>query len=64
MGNTFKDYRKELYYQLNNYLIECMVDNKIIKISNILYQLKSNNKYWQRDKKYPLIKLISKLRKT
>ena len=64
MGNTFKDYRKELYYQLNNYLIECMVDNKIIKISNILYQLKSNNKYWQRYKKYPLIKLISKLRKT
>ena len=35
----------------------------IIMINNKMYQLKINTKFWKRNKKYPLIKLISKLRK-
>ena len=40
-----------------------VIDYKIIKIGNDLYQIKSNNEFWKRNKEYPLIKLTSKLTK-
>ena len=59
--NIYLKYRQNEYTTMEElYKKLYIVRNKIIDNK---YQLYSNNSSWKRDKKYLLIKLVSKLRK-
>ncbi len=62
MRDMFEEFRRDRSLEIIKFLY--ILYNKNMGIFYDKYQIKTNDIIWKRDKKYPLVKLISKLRKS